>query len=163
LPAGDHTFDFYKPAGGSPYPEFDGPCSISTYMAALDSCAQQLRRRLQQVYQSAAAGTASSSGASSRGAEPAGTGALHVEPGELEQCRVPIQEQQQQQQEPNPALLLSRVDHFVAHAPFHRMVRKALAHLLLTDALLGSRWVQLVGWFCLFVGAGWACWVPECF
>jgi 3-hydroxy-3-methylglutaryl CoA synthase len=152
--AGDHTFDFYKPAGGSPYPEVDGPCSINTYMAALDDCAHQLRAKLRRAAQAAAPAASSTSGSCGSGAaEPVGLDTLQAgasaaeqqQPLQQPQQHGQVQHRQHEQQQDTPAcsgaLLLPQVDHFVAHAPFHRMVRKALARLLLGDALCGNRWV----------------------
>jgi hypothetical protein len=102
------------------------------YLAAVESCAAQLRGKLllhqqqQQQQQEQRAGAASAA-ATASGA-----------PGGSSTCST-LQQQQAQAQAQAPSCLTSQVHHFLAHAPFHRMVRKALARLLLTDALGCSR------------------------
>ncbi len=130
-----HSYDFYKPAGGGLYPTVDGPSSVSVYLAAVESCAAQLRHRLQQQ----AAAVAAAAGAAAAACHNASAGRKQQQGQQQEQQQEQEQWQEQQQQQREQLCLSAQVHHFLAHAPFHRMVRKALARLLLGDALACSR------------------------
>lgn len=123
-----HADEFLKPFGAPhAYPVIDGRATLLHFLTAVDRCGHALLVKRQQYEATATAAATADS-------EPADRPASSGRPDDLS-SRPAESTSRNAVSPPPPGRLLGSVDHFVCHAPFHRLVRKAFSRLHYQDLL----------------------------